>query len=128
MFNCTACGLFGQIDQFIFYRNFFLTRAKISAWNFTAKALLPCPQKPSVKLGTNLHKNFTPTQNFLKNEAKYEIEIFFFESFISIENQPHKNIWHKTLIKNKNLYHVDFEKRGGCDVVARERHERHFSQ
>ena len=25
-------------------------------------------------------------------------------------------------------YHVDFEKRGGCGVVARERHKSHMSQ
>ena len=26
------------------------------------------------------------------------------------------------------MYHVDFEKRGGCGMVARERHESHMSQ
>ena len=28
---------------------------------------------------------------------------------------------------NLSLYHEDLEKRGGCGVVARERHETHIS-
>ena len=34
----------------------------------------------------------------------------------------------KTMKDFVKVYHVDFEKRGGCGVVARERHESYMSQ
>ena len=35
--------------------------------------------------------------------------------------------WVSMKFCRKNVYHVDLEKRGGCGMVARERHESHMS-